>query len=86
MTAGQGDMTGPSICPDWCAHKDAGLGYHRHRGYQAHCPLNTRTALVGQGDECVVILATGQVMTADDAERLAVALIRAADRSRRTDT
>lgn len=21
----------PSICPEWCVHKDAGLGYHRHR-------------------------------------------------------
>lgn len=20
----------PSICPEWCVHKDAGLGYHRH--------------------------------------------------------
>lgn len=24
------DASGPSICPDWCVRKDAGLGYHVH--------------------------------------------------------
>lgn len=28
--SGRSTSSEPSVCPEWCVHKDAGLGYHRH--------------------------------------------------------